>query len=57
MTQKDKLSKEISDYLLMPYYIIESNLPRLLDDYASGQDKRRICREQERKNKRNGRKI
>lgn len=51
----DKLKREIPDYMLMPYNIPEASLPTILDygqrGYADGKDKRRVRREQERKNK------
>ena len=52
----DKLKREIPEYMIKPYRILESSLPTIIDfcpnGYADGKDKRRARREQERKNKR-----
>ena len=50
----EKLAKDIPARVILPYRDIECELPTLLDGkygYASGRDKRRQRREQERKNK------
>lgn len=50
----DTLKKPVPDYVIMDYRIPESSLPVLLDNrygYASGRDRRRERRADERKKK------
>jgi hypothetical protein len=51
--QQRKLSRDIPDYVLLPFVNIHSDLPEILDSspngpYSSGADRRRARREKER---------
>lgn len=51
--QQRKLSRDVPDYVLLPFVNIRSGLPEILDSspgglYSSGADRRRARREKER---------